>query len=61
MGRDEENILCDAWEKEDDLDDEIMNAFLSAMDGISNVLHRIEKRPRERQKQGKIDRWMEIS
>jgi hypothetical protein len=36
--------------KEDDLDDEIMNEFLSAMDGISNVLHRIERRRRERQK-----------
>lgn len=34
----------------EDLDDEIMNDFLSAMDGVSNVLHRIEKRRRERQK-----------
>ena len=35
----------------EDLDDEIMEEFLSAMDGVSNVLHRIEKRRRERNKQ----------
>jgi len=34
----------------EDLDDEIMEEFLSAMDGVSNVLHRIEKRRRERNK-----------
>lgn len=34
----------------EDLDDEIMNDFLLAMDGVSNVLYRIEKRRRERQK-----------
>lgn len=39
---------------QEDLDDEIMVQFLAAMDGVSNVLHRIEKRRRERQKQGKI-------
>ncbi len=33
----------------DDLDDEIIGEFLSAMDGVSNVLYRIEKRRRERQ------------
>ena len=33
----------------DDLDDEIMSEFLSAMDGVSNVLYRIEKRHRDRQ------------
>ena len=35
----------------EDLDDEIMEEFLSAMDGVSNILHRIEKRRRERNKQ----------
>lgn len=35
----------------EDLDDQIMEEFLSAMDGVSNVLHRIEKRRRERNKQ----------
>ncbi len=35
----------------EDLDDEIMEEFLSAMDDVSNVLHRIEKRRRERNKQ----------
>lgn len=34
----------------EDLDDQIMEEFLSAMDGVSNVLHRIEKRRRERNK-----------
>ncbi len=33
----------------DDLDDEIMGEFLSDMDGVSNVLYRIEKRRRDRQ------------
>jgi len=35
----------------EDLDDEMMGEFLSAMDGISNVLYRIEKRRQERHKQ----------
>lgn len=39
--------------EQEDLDDEIMGQFLAAMDGVSNVLYRIEKRRRERQKQGK--------
>ncbi len=34
-----------------DLDDEIMDDFLSAMDGVSNVLLRVERRRQERQKQ----------
>jgi hypothetical protein len=38
---------------QEDLDDEIMGQFLAAMDGVSNVLYRIEKRRRERQKPGK--------
>ncbi|MBA3241136.1 MAG: hypothetical protein H0T60_07900 [Acidobacteria bacterium] len=38
---------------QEDLDDEIMVQFLAAMDGVSNVLYRIEKRRRERQKQEK--------
>ena len=41
--------------EQEDLDDEIMGQFLAAMDGVSNVLFRIEKRRRERQKQGKIE------
>jgi hypothetical protein len=28
----------------EDLDEEIMDEFLKAMDGVSNVLHRLEKR-----------------
>ncbi len=32
-----------------DLDDEIMNEFLAAMDGVSNILFRLERRRRERQ------------
>jgi hypothetical protein len=36
--------------EQEDLDDEIMGQFLAAMDGVSNVLYRIEKRRRERQK-----------
>lgn len=35
----------------EDLDDELMDDFLAAMDGVANVLHRIEKRRNERQKQ----------
>lgn len=35
----------------EDLDDELMSDFLAAMDGVANVLHRIEKRRAERQKQ----------
>lgn len=31
------------------IDDEIMGEFLSAMGGVSNVLHHIEKRRRDRQ------------
>lgn len=33
---------------QEDLDDEIMRQFLAAMDGVSNVLYRIDKRRRER-------------
>jgi hypothetical protein len=33
----------------EDLDEETMNEFLGAMDGVSNVLYRIEKRRKERQ------------
>lgn len=32
----------------EDLDEETMNDFLQAMDGVSNVLHRIEKRRQAR-------------
>ena len=38
---------------QEDLDDEIMGQFLATMDEVSNVLYRIEKRRRERQKQAK--------
>ncbi len=41
--------------EQEDLDDEIMGQFLAAMDGVSNVLFRIEKRRRERQKQGNTE------
>jgi hypothetical protein len=34
----------------EDLDDEILDEFMAAMDQISNVLHRIEKRRQARQK-----------
>lgn len=34
----------------EDLDDEMMGDFLTAMDGVANVLYRIEKRRMERQK-----------
>ena len=35
----------------EDLDEEMMNDFLRAMDGVSNVLHRLEKRRRKRKSQ----------
>lgn len=35
----------------EDLDEETMDEFMAAMDGVSNVLYRIEKRRRERAKQ----------
>ncbi len=35
----------------EDLDEETMNEFLQAMDQISNVLYRIEKRRKERDNQ----------
>jgi hypothetical protein len=34
--------------EQEDLDDEILEEFLSAADGVSNVLYRIERRRRER-------------
>lgn len=34
----------------EDLDDQIMNEFLTAIDGVSNVIQRIEKRRRERER-----------
>lgn len=37
--------------KPEDLDEETMNEFLQAMDQISNVLYRIEKRRKERDNQ----------
>ncbi|HEX8632878.1 MAG TPA: hypothetical protein VF703_01860 [Pyrinomonadaceae bacterium] len=37
--------------EQEDLDEEIMGQFLAAMDGVSNVLYRIEKRRRERRRQ----------
>jgi hypothetical protein len=36
----------------EDLDEETMNDFLAAMDGVSNVIFRIERRRQERHKQG---------
>ena len=39
----------------EDLDDDVMGEFLQAMDGVSNVLHRIEKRRRERLKRQGTD------
>lgn len=36
----------------EDLDEEIMEDFLRAMDGVSNVLHRLEKRRRKRKATG---------
>ena len=39
----------------EDLDDELMSDFLSAMDGVSNVLYRLEKRRKERHKQQGAD------
>lgn len=37
----------------EDLDEEAMDDFLPAMDGISNVLHRIEKRRSARHRQAR--------
>lgn len=37
--------------KPDDLDEEMMNDFLQAMDQVSNVLYRIEKRRQKREEQ----------
>jgi hypothetical protein len=37
----------------EDLDDEILEQFLSAADGLSNVLHRLERRRAERHRRGK--------
>ena len=37
--------------KPDDLDEETMNDFLQAMDQVSNVLYRIEKRRQKREEQ----------
>lgn len=39
----------------EDLDDDVMAEFLQAMDGVSNVLYRIERRRRERHKQQGTD------
>ena len=39
----------------EDLDDELMIDFLTAMDGVSNVLYRLEKRRKERHKQQGTD------
>ena len=36
----------------EDLDEETMDEFLQAMDHVSNVLHRIEKRRQARARQG---------
>lgn len=47
--------------EQEDLDDEIMEQFLAAMDGVSNVLYRLEKRRRDRQKQVKTERQTPIS
>jgi hypothetical protein len=47
--------------EQEDLDDEIMEQFLAAMDGVSNVLYRLEKRRRDRQKQGKTEGQTSIS
>ena len=40
--------------EQEDLDDEILEQFLSAVDGVSNVLYRLERRRRERHRQGKV-------
>ena len=37
----------------EDLDEETMDDFLQAMDGVSNIIYRIEKRRRARHKQAK--------
>jgi hypothetical protein len=47
--------------EQEDLDDEIMEQFLAAMDSVSNVLYRLEKRRRDRQKQVKTERQTPIS
>lgn len=39
----------------EDLDDEMMSDFLTAMDAVSNVLYRLEKRRKERHKQQGAD------
>ncbi len=39
----------------EDLDDELMSEFLTAMDGVSNVLYRLERRRKERHKQKGTD------
>jgi uncharacterized protein YoaH (UPF0181 family) len=38
----------------EDLDEETMDDFLRAMDGVSNVLQRLEKRRRKRKSQGQV-------
>lgn len=38
----------------EDLDEETMSDFLSAVDGVSNVLYRIETRRRKRQQQQRL-------
>lgn len=40
--------------EQEDLDDEILEQFLSAVDGVSNVLYRLERRRRERHRQLKV-------
>jgi hypothetical protein len=47
--------------EQEDLDDEIMEQFLAAMDGVSIVLYRLKKRRRDRQKQGKTEGQTSIS
>jgi hypothetical protein len=39
----------------EDLDEETMNDFLSAIDGVSNVLYRIETRRRKREQPQKLN------
>lgn len=42
--------------KPEDLDEDVMEEFLSAMDQVSNVLYKIEKRRQQRTKQvGKLN------
>lgn len=40
----------------EDLDEEMMDDFLAAIDGVSNVLFRVERRRQERHKQKSTDR-----